>query len=194
MEYPEMTLPPTKRGRPRKHVLLMQCAFCYVNSGTGIAVFLTVFPDSKPGIIFIFVCDGTVVDFLVTVTVDVRSLIKYGAAFTLKIGAGLVTGGAGSAFDTADENLPTGIGLFAAISMDTEVLCIVKSALMIPVRQAMCLDFFRYASRIFTQVFGNVLEGTAFIQRVFNVYTVLKGKVFLVTRNITAHKISSYCC
>ena len=78
-------------------------------------------------------CNGTVVDFLVTAIADVRSFIKSGAAFPLKIGAGLVTGVAGSAFDTADENLPTGIGLFAVIPMDTEVLCIVKSALMIPV-------------------------------------------------------------
>ena len=172
----------------------MEFPFCHVNSGTGIAESLTVFPICKPGIIFIFVCDGTVVDFLVTAIADVRSFIKSCAAFPLKIGAGLVTGGAGSAFDTTDENLPTGIGLFTVIPMDTEVLCIVKSALMIPVRQAMCLDFFRDGSRIFTQVFGNDFEGTAFIQRIFNVYTVFKGKMFLVTGNIVAHKMSFYCC
>ena len=106
------------------------------------------------------------------------------ASHRVKIGAGLVTGGAGSTFDTADENLPTGIGLLAVIPMDTEVLCIVKSALMVPVRQAVCLDFFRDGSRIFTQVSGNVFGDTAFIQRGFNVYTVFKGKMFLVTGNI----------
>mgnify|MGYP003094872584 CR=1 len=42
-------------------------------------------------------------------------------------------------------------------------------------------------SRIFTQVFGNDLEGISFIQRVFNVDTVIKGKMFLVTGNIVAH-------
>lgn len=151
------------------------------------AEFLTVFPVCKPGVVFIFVSDGTVAGFRVTAIADVRSLIKSGATLLLKIVAGLVAGGAGSAFDPADENLPTGIGLFAVIAMDTEVLCIVKSTLMIPVRQAMCLDFFRDDSRIFTQVFGNDLEGISFIQRVFNVDTVIKGKMFLVTGNIVAH-------
>lgn len=58
---------------------------------------------------------------------------------------------------------------------------------MIPVRQAMSLDFLRDGRRIFTQVFGNDLEGISFIQRVFNVDTVIKGKMFLVTGNIVAH-------
>ena len=172
----------------------MEFAFCHVDSGTGTAEFLTVFSVCKPGIIFIFVCDGTVADLLVTAITDVRGFIKSGAAFPLKIGAGLVTGGTGSAFDTADEELPTSIGFFTVIPMDTEVFCIVKSTLMIPVRQTVCLDFFRDGSGILTQVSGNVLEGTAFVQRVFNVYTVFKGKMFLVTGNIFAHKISFYCC
>lgn len=64
----------------------MQFVFCHVNSGTGITEFLRVFPVCKPSIIFIFVCDGTVVDFLVTAIADVRSFIKSGAAFPLKIG------------------------------------------------------------------------------------------------------------
>ena len=185
-----MTAPAQSKGN--NHVLLMQFLFGQVNSGTGIAEFLIIFPVCKPGIIFIYV-DGTVVDFLVTANTGIRSFIKSSAVFPIKIGAGLVTGGAGSAFDTAYKNLPTGIGLFAAIPMDAEVFYIVKSALMIPARQAVCLDFFRDGSRIFTQVSGNVLESTAFIQRIFNVYTVFKGKMFLVTGNIFAHKIS-YCC
>lgn len=73
------------------------------------------------------------VDFRVTAIAGVRSFIKSDATLLLKIVAGLITGGAGSVFDTADENLATGIGLFAVIPMDTEVLCIVKSTLMIPV-------------------------------------------------------------
>lgn len=85
-------------------------------------------------------CDSTVTDLLVTAIADVRGIIKSGAAFPLKIGAGVVTGGTGSTFDTADEDLPTGIGLFTVIPMDPEVLCIVKSTLMIPVRQAVCID------------------------------------------------------
>lgn len=124
------------------------------------------------------------VDFLVATIADIRGFIKSAAAFPLKIGADLVAGRARSAFDTTDENLSTGIGLFAVIAMDAEVLCIVKSTFIVPVRQTMCLDFFRDGSRIFAQVFSHIFEGTAFIQGVFNAYTVFKGKVFLVTRNM----------
>ena len=48
-------------------------------------------------------------------------------------------------------------------------------------------DFFRDCSRILTQESGNILKGSAFIQFVFNIDTVFKGKVFLVTRNIFTH-------
>lgn len=78
--------------------------------------------------------------------------------------------------------------------MDTEVLGVVKSAFMILNRQAMCFHFFRDGSRIFAQVFDNVLESSSLIQRIFNVDTVFKGKMFLITGNIFAHKISAYCC
>lgn len=136
------------KQRSDNQVLLMQLAFCHVNSGAWVAEFFTVLPVRKSGIIFIFVCDSTVVDFLVATIADIRGFIKSAAAFPLKIGAGLVAGRARSAFDTTNENLSTGIGLFAVIAMDAEVLCIVKSTFIVPVRQTMCLDFFRDGSRI----------------------------------------------
>lgn len=79
------------------------------------------------------------------------------------------------------------------IAMDEEVFGIVKSAFMIPVRKAVCFDLFGNVGRVFTQVFGNVFKGVAFTQRSFDVDTVFKGKVFLVARNMFAHKVSSYC-
>ena len=42
-------------------------------------------------------------------------------------------------------------------------------------------------SRILHRYLANDLEGISFIQRVFNVDTVIKGKMFLVTGNIVAH-------
>lgn len=138
--------------------------------------------------------NGAVTDFLIAAIADIRGFVQSVIAFLFKIGACLVTGGAGSAFDTTENDLATGIGFSAVITVDTEVLGIVKSTLMILVRKTMCFHFFRDGSRIFAQVFGNVLEGRAFIQRVFNMYTVFKGKMFLVTGNIFAHRISPYCC
>ena len=48
-------------------------------------------------------------------------------------------------------------------------------------------DFFRDRGRILTQEPGNILKGSALIQFVFDIDTVFKGKVFLVTRNIFTH-------
>ena len=48
-------------------------------------------------------------------------------------------------------------------------------------------DFFRDCGRILAQEPGNILKGSAFIQFVFNIDTVFKGKVFLVTRNVFTH-------
>lgn len=97
-------------------------------------------------------------------------------------------------FNATKNDFVASTGFSAVITVDTEVLGIVKRAFMIPVGQTMCVHFFRDGRGICAQVFGNALEDKAFIQRVFNVYTVFKGKMFLVTGNIFAHKISSCCC
>ena len=102
--------------------------------------------------------NGAVTDFLIAAIADIRGFVQSVIAFLFKIGACLVTGGAGSAFDTTENDLATGIGFSAVITVDTEVLGIVKSTLMILVRKTMCFHFFRDGSRIFAQVFGNVGE------------------------------------
>ena len=51
----------------------------------------------------------------------------------------------------------------------------------------MSLDFFGDCGRILAQEPGNILKGSALIQFVFDIDTVFKGKVFLVTRNIFTH-------
>ena len=48
-------------------------------------------------------------------------------------------------------------------------------------------DFFRDCGRILAQEPGNILKGRALIQFVFDIDTIFKGKVFLVTRNIFTH-------
>ena len=48
-------------------------------------------------------------------------------------------------------------------------------------------DFFRDCGRILAQEPGDIHKGRALIQFVFDIDTVFKGKMFLVTRNIFTH-------
>jgi len=108
-----------------------------------------IFAVSKPCIVCVFVCNGAVRDLLVTAIADVGSLIKSGAAFFDKIPAGLITGWTGSTFDPADKNLFADIYFSTAKPVNAEVLGIVKSAFMIPVRGAPGLDLLRDGGWIF---------------------------------------------
>ena len=53
----------------------------------------------------------------------------------------------------------------------------------------MSSDFFRDCGGILAQEPGDILEGSALIQFVFDIDTVFKGKMFLVTRNIFTHDV-----
>ena len=102
---------------------------------------------------------------------------------------GLIAGGTGSAFDTAEDDLTTGIGLFTVITMDTEVLGIIKGALVIPVRETVSLYLFGNSSRILAQEPSDILKRSTFIQLIFDVDTVFEGKMFLVARYIFTHNV-----
>ena len=96
--------------------------------------------------------------------------------FTLKIRAGFITGRTGSTFDATQKDLAASIGILTIIAMDAEVFGIVKSTFMISIRKAVCFDLFRYGSRVYTQVFGDIFKGIAFTQGILDVDTVFKGK------------------
>ena len=82
------------------------------------------------------------IDLLRASVADIRSLIQTVASFFFKIFAGLITRRTGSTFNPAKNDLTTGIGLLAVITMNAEVLSIIKSALMVPVRQPVGLYLF----------------------------------------------------
>lgn len=65
---------------------------------------------SKPGIISVFVCNGTVGNLFITAIADIRSLIESVTVFPLKVGTSLVAGRARSTLDTAKNDFPTSIG------------------------------------------------------------------------------------
>ena len=48
-------------------------------------------------------------------------------------------------------------------------------------------DLFRDCGSILAQESGNILKGSSLIQFVFDIDTIFKGKVFLVTRNVFTH-------
>jgi hypothetical protein len=53
-------------------------------------------------------------------------------SFFDKVRTCLVAGWTGGTFDTAENDLATGIDFFAMISVDAKVMCIVKTAFVIP--------------------------------------------------------------
>ena len=115
----------------------------HVDPGSGIPELFPVFPVSEPGVIRVFVGDGAVADLFCTAVANIRSPVKSYAALFFKVPAGLVAGGAGSAFDPAQDNLSAGIGLLTVIAVDTEVFGIIEGPFMIPVRKTVSPDFFR---------------------------------------------------
>ena len=83
--------------------------------------------------------------------------------------------------------LSAGVGLFTVIAVDTEVFGIIEGPFVIRVRKAVSPDFFRDRGRILTQEPGNIFKRCAFVQFVFDINTVFKGKMLLVARNIFTH-------
>lgn len=139
----------------------MELMFCHVDTRAGIMQALPVFPVSKFGIIAVFMCDGAMINGLVTTVADVGSLIETVTAFPYKVRTGLVAGGAGSAFHLTEDELTTHICFSAVITVDTEVVGIIKSAFMIPVAEAVGSDFLGDSSGIFAEISGGLLKRKA---------------------------------
>ena len=112
--------------------------------------------------------NGTVIDLFVTAVTDTRSFFQSAAEFLVEVFTGLIAGGTGGAFDAAQNDFSAGIGLAAVITVDTEVLGIIKGAFMIPIREPTGFHFFRDRGRILAKKPGDILKGRAFIQFIFN--------------------------
>ena len=78
--------------------------------------------------------------------------------------------------------------------MDAEVVRIIESALVVPVRQPVSPDLFGYRRGILAEETGDILEREIFVQGLFDIGAVLKCQVFLVTRNKVTHRSPFYCC
>lgn len=75
----------------------------------------------------------TVIDGFRTSIADIRSLVKVVTLFPDKISTSLITGRTGSALNVTEDDLATYICFLTVIPMNAEVVCIIKSAFMVPV-------------------------------------------------------------
>lgn len=64
----------------------------------------------------------------VTPVAHIGSRLDFSALFPLKTGADAVAFMAGAALDIADDELVTGIGLFAMEAVDTEVIRVIETS------------------------------------------------------------------
>jgi hypothetical protein len=98
---------------------------------------LSILPVCKPCIVIVLVGDGTVIDLLRAAITDIRCFIKSFTVFFLKVLASLIAGRTGSASDTTQDDLATGIGFLTMIAVDTEVFGVIKSTFVVPVGETM---------------------------------------------------------
>ena len=171
------------------HVFLMQFTLGKINAGSGIPQLFPVFPVCGFCIVGILMRNRTVVDLLGASVTDIRRFIQTRATFLFEVRTGLVAGRTGSTFYAAKNDLSAGIGLFAVVSMDAEVLCIVKGSFVIPVRKPVSLYFLGNGGWILAQIPGNVLKGCSFVQFVFDILAIIQCKMFLVPWYILTHKV-----
>ena len=168
-------------------VFLVKFTSGHTDTRTGLFKAFAIFAVSKSGIVSVFVCDGTVGNLFLTAVADIRSPVKPYTAFFFKVSASLVAGRAGCTFDSAQDDLSTGVSLLTVIAVNAEVFSIIESPFVIPIRETVSSDFFRDCGRVLAQEPGNILKGSTRIQLVFDIDTVFKSKMFLVTRNIFTH-------
>ena len=84
-------------------------------------------------------------------------------------------GRTGSTLDTTKKDLPTGVCLFAMVTVHTKVFGIVKSAFVIPVGQAVCLHLFGDGSGILTEEACDVLKRSTFGKLILDVNTIIQS-------------------
>ena len=185
---------PIFNQRGYDHVDFVQFLSAQGDTAAGISKLLTVPSVSSFSIVCIFSGNGAVIYCFRTAIADIRSFIQSVAAFHLVVFTGLVAGRTGSTFDATDNDFTAYICFAAVVAVDAEVFCIIEGTFVIPVRNPVNFDLFGNRSRILAEVLCNILEGDCLIKGIFNVDTVFKSQVLLISRDVLTHKFSIYCC
>ena len=134
------------------------------------------------GVVVVLCLDRTLVPCLWAAIADKRRLFDPLAVFPLKITADVVAAMTGPASGVTDEELVAGVCLSAGKSVDAEVVRIVETSAVPGIDGAVFPDFSGDSGRILAEVFCNVPEGLSFIQAFFDVRSVFKRKVFVISR------------
>lgn len=135
-------------------------------------------------------CDGAAIDRFWASVAYIWCFVESIASLLDKIRASLITGRTGSAFDTTEDDFVARIGFLAVIPVDTKVMRVVKTAFMIPVTEPVPSDFLRDRCGILAKISGDILKGIAGVEGLFNVFTIFKSQMLLVTGDVFAHNIA----
>ena len=171
------------------HVFLSQFMLCHVDTGAGIRNHFPVFSVGEFRVMAVFLCDRAAVNGFCAAVADIRCFIEAAAPFLLKVRTGLVAGGTGGAFHITEDDLTTHIRLPAMVTVDTEIVCIIKSAFVVPVIQAVSSYLFGNRCGIFAEEPGDLLKREPLIQGALNISAVIESKMFLVAFNKFTHGI-----
>jgi len=109
----------------------------------------------------------------VTAIADKRSFVDTFACFPLKVFAYVVTDMTGTTVSITENKLVAGVRLFAAETVDTEVVGIVEAAAVPGIGNPVFPDFVRDSGRILAQELCYFTEGLALIKGLFNKNTVI---------------------
>lgn len=94
------------------------------------------------GIVIIFGLYGTHVPWFTAAIADIGSILNLAAVFPFKAAADIVAAMAGAAQGVTDDQLTAGVGFPASVPVDTEVVGIVKTAVVPRVHNAVFSNLF----------------------------------------------------
>ena len=160
----------------------MEFLFGEIHAGTGTYKTLPVLSVSSLCVIVILRLDGAPTTCFITTIADVRGVFYLPACFSFKTRADKIASQTGSAVSVADLDLIACIDLFAPEAMYTEVVWVYEAATMISIYNAVIPDLFGNGGWILAKVLCNLPERLAFVQSLFDINTILKCQMCMVTR------------
>ena len=114
----------------------------HVYASSGLRETFFIFTIGENSVIAIFVSNCAAIDCFWTSVAYIRCFVESIASFFSKVRACLVAGRTCGTFHAAEDYLATCIDFLAMISVYTEVMCIVKTAFVIPVAEPVQPDSF----------------------------------------------------
>ena len=153
-----------------------------INTGSGIGKQFLILSLGRFSIVIVFCVDRASVPWLLTAIADIGSFLNMRTVFPLKAWTDVVASVTGTAESVANDHLSAGIGLFAVVAVDTEVIGVIKAAPVPGIHNSAFPDFFGDRGGIFAEETGNLAKRLMVVKSLFNIFTVFEGKMFFVSR------------